>query len=55
MSEYILWCLIKGDKTPFSVDVLPTLSINQLKLKIKNVKSHYLEKFDASDLILWKV
>jgi Crinkler effector protein N-terminal domain len=55
MSEYSLWCLIERDKTPFSVDLLPTLSIDQLKRKIKSGRSRMLEKYDAADLILWKV
>ena len=55
MSEYTLWCLIEGDKTPFPVNVLSTTPIDGLKTAIKDKSSPSLEKFDAKDLIIWKV
>ena len=55
MSEYTLWCLVEGDKTPFSVNVLSTISIGELKSAIKDKTSPSLENFDAKDLIIWKV
>jgi hypothetical protein len=55
MSMYTLWCLIRGDKTVFMVEIPINNNIYQLKHKIKQTRSHRLEKFDAADLILWKV
>ena len=55
MSEYTLWCLVEQDTNLFLVDIVPTLSIGKLKRGIKEEKSRLLEKFDANNLILWKV
>ena len=55
MSMSTLWCLIDGDKTVFSVEIPINSSIDSLKNKIKQQRSIRLEKFDAADLILWKV
>jgi hypothetical protein len=55
MPEYTLLCLIDGDNVLFSVKVLSTQIIAELKVEIKKEASRALEKFDAKDLILWKV
>jgi hypothetical protein len=55
MSEYTLWCLIEGHNAPFPVNILSTQFIAKLKEEIKLKASRNLEKFDAMDLILWKV
>ena len=55
MSEYTLACLIDGHNVPFTVEILSTKSISVLKKEIKKEASHALEKFDAMDLVLWKV
>jgi hypothetical protein len=50
-----LWCLIEGDNVLFPVKILSTQFIAELKKEIKKEASPTLEKFDAKDLILWKV
>ena len=52
---YTLWCLIGGDEAPFSVTVLPTMSIDQLKATVKERKGVVLQNVSATELILWKV
>ena len=52
LSTYTLWCLIDGDKTPFSVIIPIDSYIDDLKDSIKQKCSQMLEKFDAKDLIL---
>lgn len=54
-SEYELWCFIKQDNTMFAVTVPATISIYELKKRIKDEKSNQLASADASDLALWKV
>jgi hypothetical protein len=55
MSDPTLWCYIEGDTVVFSVFVSTTTSVDHLKDTIKEKRSRRLEKFDAADLILWKV
>jgi crinkler effector protein len=55
MSTYSLWCPIEGDKTPFKVMIPINSDIYDLKEEIKKERSNFLQKVDASDLILWKV
>ncbi|KAF8273503.1 hypothetical protein EI94DRAFT_1795256 [Lactarius quietus] len=54
-STYTLWCLIDGDKTAFKVVIPIHSDIDDLKDSIKQKRSHHLAKFDAADLILWKL
>jgi Crinkler effector protein N-terminal domain len=54
-STYTLLCLIDGDKNPFKVIIPIDSDIDGLKDSIKQKCSPMLEKFDAADLILWKV
>jgi hypothetical protein len=52
---YTLWCFIEGAKTVFKVDIPIDSDIDDLKDSIKQKSSPHLDKFDAADLILWKV
>jgi len=54
-STYTLWCLIDGDNVLFSVDILIDRFIDNLKDSIKQKCTPDLDKFDAADLILWKI
>jgi hypothetical protein len=54
-TTYTLWCIADGDNTVFSVTVLSSISIDELKNKIKEAKSNFLQRVDASDLTLSKV
>jgi Crinkler effector protein N-terminal domain len=54
-TTYKLWCLVEGDKTPFSIIASTTTFIGELQKMIKKEKSDALQSFDASSLILWKV
>ena len=50
------WCFVEGDATPFSITAMPTISISNLKDKIKEKgKNGVLSNVDAKDLTLWKV
>jgi hypothetical protein len=53
--KHKLWCYIEGDTVVFHVFVSTTISVDELKEMIKEKRSRRLEKFDAADLILWKV
>ena len=49
---YDIWCLLEGENTPFSVAVLPTISIDKLK---NLIKEKALIHAAAHRLTLWKV
>jgi len=51
-ADYTIWCLVDEQKIPFSVDAPPTLTIDQLKVKIKERITTDLK---AYELVLWKV
>jgi hypothetical protein len=53
-TTYELWCLVEGDKTPFSIIAPSTTFIAELQKMIKKEKSNALKRFDASSLLLWK-
>ena len=53
--EMTLWCYIEGEDAVFSVDALSTLTVDRLKVKIKNTKSNVLSGIDPSRLTLTKV
>jgi hypothetical protein len=51
-----LVCLIAGESSPFVVEPKGNISILKLKQLIKeNRKNGAISRFDAADLILWKV
>jgi hypothetical protein len=55
-TTYQLFCLVKGDNTPFHVIASPTTSIGGLKQYIKKEREYTLfERVDAVDLNLWRV
>jgi crinkler effector protein len=55
MSTYSLWCLIEGEKDLFKVMIPINSDVYDLKEEIKKTQSNFLQKVDASGLILWKV
>ena len=52
-APYTLWCLIKGESTPFDVIAPVHASINRLNLIHEERKNVALRNVDASGLILW--
>ncbi|KAG0042374.1 hypothetical protein BGZ83_000547, partial [Gryganskiella cystojenkinii] len=50
-----LSCIVSGDSTPFSVDVLPGKTIGHLKNKIKEEKAPRFDDITADVLGLYKV
>ncbi|KAI0005333.1 hypothetical protein BJV74DRAFT_880612 [Russula compacta] len=55
-TDYKLWCLVEGDDKLFAVNALPSISIHELKKKIKEMgKNGVLSSVDTKDLILWRV
>jgi hypothetical protein len=55
MSSTYIWCFIGGGETAFKVKIPIDSDIDDLKNTIKQRRSRLLDKFDAADLILWKV
>ena len=53
--SYKIWCLVEGDKNPFSVTVSSTRFIGELQKIIKKERNNDFQRVDASDLTLWKV
>jgi len=51
-TPYALWCYVEGDNTYFPVVASPTVTIGDLKEKIKEKNSHEVV---AKDIRLWKV
>ncbi|KAF9151896.1 hypothetical protein BGX20_005282, partial [Mortierella sp. AD010] len=54
-SEVTLFCIVDGDSTAFSVDILPGKTVDHLKKKIKEEKSKVFSEVDPDELILWHV
>jgi hypothetical protein len=52
---YTLLCYVEGDNTLFPVTASSTASIGGLKNTIKVAKNNFLQRFDASNLTLFKV
>jgi len=51
-----LWCIIKGDSTPFKVKITGGEDIDELKKLVREEgKNGLLNGIDAKDLALWKV
>jgi hypothetical protein len=53
--SYKIWCLVEGDKNPFSIIVPSTIFIGELQKAIKKERSNVFQRVDASDVTLWKV
>ncbi|KAF9993305.1 hypothetical protein BGZ80_008193, partial [Entomortierella chlamydospora] len=54
-NEVTLFCIVDGDSTAFSVDILPGKTVDHLKKKIKEEKSKVFSEVDPDELILWHV
>ena len=52
---YKLFCLIENSSTAFSVTIVATETVDDLKKRIKDEKSNALQNVDADQLKLWKV
>ena len=50
-----LWCIIQGDSMVFDVNVPGDTRISQLEKLIWEKCKNTLRKFDAAELVLWKV
>src|SRR5688572_15540509 len=55
MSNVNIWCIVRENRSVFSVTIGTNNSIFDLKVSIKDRKSNYFARFDADDLILWRV
>jgi hypothetical protein len=54
-TTYTLLCVVEGEKYAFEVVASPGDNILDLKVKIKEQISNFLQGIDAARLILWKV
>ena len=54
-TDRTLWCLVKGESTPFKVVVPVSVDIADMKEKIKLKKAPELDHLDANSLHVWKV
>ncbi|KAF9895479.1 hypothetical protein BX616_009612, partial [Lobosporangium transversale] len=54
-TEITLFCIVDGDSTAFSVDILPNKTVDHLKKKIKEEQSPLFDNLRAQDLILFHV
>ena len=52
---YTIWCIIVGEKTPFSVEIGETESVGVLKDHVKKEKEPILDAFAAGQLTLHKI
>ncbi|PVF91303.1 hypothetical protein CPB86DRAFT_361226 [Serendipita vermifera] len=52
---YTIFCIVKGDNTPFSVEIEPDKTIDRLKKAIKSEKPHRFDGFDADELTLYRI
>jgi len=50
-----LWCLIKGDSTPFQVTAPVNASINRLLMHLVHDEGIREGTILANDIVLWKV
>ncbi|KAF9160364.1 hypothetical protein BGX20_002544 [Mortierella sp. AD010] len=50
-----IFCIVKNESTSFSVDILDSETVDDLKKAIKEAKKPKLDKFGADELTLYKV